>query len=645
MITSPIPENTDTVEWGPLQPPPPYTAPDATTASPNQALTYSSELLNTSSTSFPTTTAWPNSTSTASLSATTKSEQISSPCTLGKKGGCTWNTDTSKTELPGYSPTKSEDEPATSTATCDITLAWDDPGTSWIIVPNTGTITLTITANISTSFSKKPEFTPPVYCWPPDPDAPGAGAPFLTSQTVPEEETSSQAAFPISTSGVGWAPGGPTTIVITSKNPVTVFTVETPPPFPGGVKTDKIPVTPGVENTDTVEWGPLQPPPTFIAATTPMNQVLPTSNGIPKPTTAVVGGVPVVVGPSVIIVGTKTVGGGVSSTKITENGQTFTVNPTQVIGPGVVIPRPPSNGAIFIPAPTKTTIAGILVQLGPSAAIIDGTTFSIGPGAQEQTAVIDGQTISFGPGGLGFAQTTVAPQALPTNIVILGGEVFSAVGPSQVVIDGSTFTYGPGSAAQTDVFNGETITIGPSGINFGSSVLGGPGNPSGTQFGLAGGISVTEMGESFAIISGTTFIVGPGATSTAAVINGKSVIAGPGGLTLGGTVLSYPFNQGTQGITAGGITFSQIGSTLINIGGTTYTVGADAKTTTNVYNGQTISLGPGGVGFKTTTVSPTSEPLPTGTGKGKKNAGSSLGSYHGVLGICIAIGAWNNLLY
>jgi hypothetical protein len=636
-ITSSIPESTDTLEGGPLQTPPFYTAPadELTTLSPEQS-TASSNL-------FPNlTTAWPNSTS---ITNRPEPPPTSDPPCEGR--GCNANTNTSKTETTDdqtstTDPTNTMDYPGKPT--CNVTLEKDDPGTTWLVLPNTETVTLTITGNLSTTFSNLPEFTPPSYCW-----YPADGVPFPTTSVLEGESTGLD--VPVSSTKLPWGPHAPTTYITTSKNPVTVFTTETPPAFPSlpGSKTDKVSITPSKGHTDTAGWG-LQPPPPYTvpdSTTLPLDQLLTQSNGVaatPKLVTAVVSGVSMTVAPTQVIVGGHTVGNGAPITTFTENDQTFTVNPSQIIGPGTVIDRPPINGGISIPTATPTVIAGVHVQLGPSAAVIGGTTYSIGAGAPERTAVVDGQTISIGPDGLGFAQTTVAPPALPTHVVVLDGQIISVIGSSKVVIEGSTFFYGPASSPQTNVFNGEMVTIGPSGVSFGSSVLGGLANPSGTQLGVAGGLSVTEMGASIAIIGGTTFIAGPGATSTTAVINGKTITVDESGLTIGGATLPYPFNRATEAIVAGGITFSEIGPSLIDIGGTTFTVGPDAKTTTNVYNGQTISLGPGGVGFKTTTVSataaPTPEPSPT-----KKNGAGGLRLYRGVFGICIILGAWYNIWF
>lgn len=628
------------------------------------------------STTFPSSSGVVNSTSIWSISNSTYPSTITSKptstseptCHQGQKG-CDSNTNTAKTEIickrgeqgcdsdsnptdtiESFTlPTISSDplDPATSCST----LSPGDPGTTFIVKPNTTTITYTITFGGATpTLTLEPEFTPPCYTVPP-PDGSPDGI-TATLSTILPIEASSTAALPFSTS-VSYSysaplPPGPTTIITTSKNPVTVFVTESAPNFPGGPpKTDKQTVTPtNSENTNTIEGGAYPSPPGDVKTVSQdQQQTQADTPSTPRPTTTNVKDVPVIVNPTQVIIGGYTIDvGSDSTTKVTANGQTFTVNPSQVIGPGVTIPIPINNGggAYLAPAatPTSYVIGGASIQLGASIAVIGGTTYSIGAGAPQKTVVTNGQTISIGPNGVGFAQTTIATPFLPTNIVILDPDIISAVGSDQAVIGDHTFSYGSGVAAQTDVHDGETFTIGPSGIGFGTTTIGGPAHPSGTQLGIAGGMHVTEIGSSIAVISGTTFLVGPGATATTAVLNGKTVVAGSAGLSLAGTVLSYPFNQPTQVITAGDVAFTAVGS-LVNIGGTTYTIGPGAATTTEVYNGQTISLGPGGVGFKTTTVSATSSPSATSTGK-KKNGAVMLGSRSGVLGICIVIGVWLN---
>jgi len=309
-----------------------------------------------------------------------------------------------------------------------------------------------------------------------------------------------------------------------------------------------------------------------------------------------------------------------------------------------------------LPTTRTTTVQGISVQVdGSTQVVVGGTSYSIGSGAPEQTIVVQGQTISVGSQGLVFSGTTIAPppaadvaaSSLPSNLVIIDGQLFSAVGSSIVVIGGTTFSYGPGTATQTDVFNGETITIGPSGVSFDGTTIGGTVHPSGTQYAIAGGLSITELGSTLAVISGTTFTVGPGATPITTVINGETVTIGPTGVAVGGATLTYPLVVPTQTLTAEGITFSEIGSSLAVIGGKTFTFGPGATPTTDVYNGQTISIGPGGLGFATTTFTgvfttstsstDSAESPSVATHTSKKNGVGRLRPGFGLLGTCVVI--------
>ncbi|KAH8808915.1 hypothetical protein F5884DRAFT_645521, partial [Xylogone sp. PMI_703] len=264
---------------------------------------------------------------------------------------------------------------------------------------------------------------------------------------------------------------------------------------------------------------------------------------------------------------------------------------------------------------TTMSVGNVNVVVGPGRVVIDGHTISMQDQQWQTTVWASGEPFTVNPSQVIAPGTIIAvpfsePGAVtasafptgPTSVLVIGGEVVSAVGPSIAVIGDETFTYGPGSPPQTDVFNGETITIGPSGIELAMTTLGGDSNPTATLLGIVGGLTITEIGASNAVISGTVFTIGPEATPVTAVIDGRTITAGPLGLDLGKTTLVYPLNPTTQTITAGGVTLSEIGTSVVVILGTTYTIGPQAKTTSAVvYSGLTISIGPGGVGFPTTT--------------------------------------------
>ena len=505
------------------------------------------------------------------------------------------------------------------------TLSPGQAVTVWQILPNTTTITLTVTGNKTTTYSSTSEFTPPVYC--PDTIIGGPASsitdqPYLSSSTNPIPVPSVPSFIPARTT---------VTFQTTAKNPPVVTTSVLYPSYPDG-SSDKQSVT----STDTYQWGPAPWPgfPSSVSAipiTNIINEDLSFNTAI---TYVMDDGVTVMVGTNVAVIGGQTYTIGPATETITQGPDVFTIGPSQVLGPMLVAYVPTAGG---ITAPAQTTINGVPIDVGATKAVLGGSTFAIGSGAPDQTGVYNGKTITFGAGGIIMDQTTVAPSPLlPTNQVIIGGQVVSAIGSNIAVIEGSTITYGPGIPVTTDVVNGDSITIGPSGVTFDGSTLGGPDHPSGTELGIVGGVSVTELGSTLAVVDGVTLTVGPNATPTTTVINGHTLTIASSGLGINGATLSFPFNPTTQAVTAGGITFSEIGSSLVVIGGTTFTFGAGAKPTTDVFNGQTITIGPNGVGFKTTTFTGATA---TSTSK-KKNAAAGLRArkVYGVLAACIVVG-------
>lgn len=367
--------------------------------------------------------------------------------------------------------------------------------------------------------------------------------------------------------------------------------------------------------------------------------------------TETVDGVPVVL-PSrsvVVVIGGTTLGFSSGTTAVTAEGLVFTINPSQVIAPGTTIARPTltPEGAVT-GAPTPTVVNGVTVAVGSSIAIIGSSTYTIGPGATPTTTVVNGQTISIGPSGVGIGSTTIKPgsgQTPPANpggapmtqVATVNGVTLTEIG-STVMIGSNTYTLGPEASPTTVIVNGQTFSLGPSGVGSASTTIFPPynGSPNPTQVVTAAGITFSEIGSSLVVIGGSTFTVGPGATPTTDVYNGQTISIGPGGVGIGSTTIAPPAQ--TQAITAGGITFSEIGSSLVIIGSSTFTIGPGATPTTDVYDGQTISIGPSGVGFASTTV-PYVRPSSTLLTTNGALSGRGFRSWH-VLSLCVLIGVW-----
>ncbi|KAI9761434.1 MAG: hypothetical protein M1840_001947 [Geoglossum simile] len=353
------------------------------------------------------------------------------------------------------------------------------------------------------------------------------------------------------------------------------------------------------------------------------------------PATVTPGGIALSVGSSIAVIRGTTfdIGPGATPTVQVVDGQTVS------IGSGGV----KLAGTAVVPQPLQ----------GLSLAVIDGTTFTVGPGVTPTVKVIDAQTISIGPAGIGLVSaspspvTQMGPEA-PFTVATAGGVTFSGASPI-AIIDGTTFTTGPGATPTTKVIGSQTISIGPGGIGFATTTI----PPQGGVFSTvtAGGLTFFE-GSSNAIIDGTTFSIGPGATQTTKVIGEETISLGPSGIGFATTTIP-PVGGLFSTITAGEITFLQ-GSSIAIIDGTTFAIGPGAKATGKVINGQTLSIGPDGIGLATTIVrplgssttsaTPSMKPsvygAPSQTAKSTKESFAVFdrGKGRGVVGVIVAIG-------
>jgi hypothetical protein len=246
------------------------------------------------------------------------------------------------------------------------------------------------------------------------------------------------------------------------------------------------------------------------------------------------------------------------------NSNTFIINPTQVEGVGATVTRPPSgsSGGVAVPSPTRTTIGAISVGIEGSSVTLDSTLFTIGP--TPTTVVVRDQTITLGPGGIIFpsqtlggivfpSQTLVIPAAQDTTRLVFGAELITAIGSDIVAIDGTTTTYGPGSSTVTEVIDGETVLIGPSGIVAHDQTYGGSNAAStDTQFAVVGGATISQVGPTVVVIQGVTYTLNPlaagqrtGQTPITTVVGGETITIGPEGVVISTWTLASPYASTT----------------------------------------------------------------------------------------------------
>lgn len=358
--------------------------------------------------------------------------------------------------------------------------------------------------------------------------------------------------------------GGVTTVITTSKNPVTSFTTEAPVQYP-----------------DAADRGPKE-------TVNPNDLAGGSSGGGSGGGGGGRGG-----GGS----GGGGDGRGGPAGAANDQGRPSPANDAPVSGVGTGDQgRPNYNPAVV------TTVRGTAIEVRPSYAVIGGKTIQY-----------DGPTETNGNSNPAVALSK-GPE--PTNVVIIDGGIFSAIGSSLAVFDGRTIRYNAGTPIVT-VYHKETITLGAS-IAFDGTTLGGPGN-TGTQLGIAGGISVSQIGQSVAVISSSSFTVGPKAVITTVIIDSYTIVAKSSGLTVDGTTLPFPFIAATQYFTVGTVVITQIGYSLLVIDGSTYTI-PKAGTSTSINNQQTISQGSD---IETSTTLSTSEAVPQITEDTSKPAETS----------------------
>ncbi|KAK4157271.1 hypothetical protein C8A00DRAFT_40366 [Chaetomidium leptoderma] len=235
--------------------------------------------------------------------------------------------------------------------------------------------------------------------------------------------------------------------------------------------------------------------------------------------------------------------------------QTFTIDPTRVVGAGATVDRPSATGGVYVPVPTSTNLGGIPVVISSSVAVIGGSSFTLNPTATT-TATISGQTFTIGPSTIAGASQTLPLPTLPrpTEVVVAGGDLVTAIGRSVLVIHGTTLTYSTGGSDPTKstvltIDGDDVLTLGPGGVTAhgGSLTMGGShaSSPQDTQYALVGGATITKIGASVVVIRDVTYTVGPGSGTTTTVVGGQSVTIMPRGVEVGSLTLGFPFGPTT----------------------------------------------------------------------------------------------------
>ncbi|KAI5463126.1 hypothetical protein BGZ63DRAFT_441423 [Mariannaea sp. PMI_226] len=196
-----------------------------------------------------------------------------------------------------------------------------------------------------------------------------------------------------------------------------------------------------------------------------------TAISVVTPTTSVLGGLPVEVSGSVAVVGGTKIAIPPHGMTTMINHEKVSIDPSKIIAKGKTLTFHAIGGyetAVVVEGGEMVTAIGQSIYMfhsttityGPGiperSEVVDNDTIKIGPSG----IILHGTTI----GG-----TEAKPTG--TIFEIVGGATITELAPSFIIIDGTTFTAGPGNRRKTKVIGGETIKIGPRGAVIGSMTL------------------------------------------------------------------------------------------------------------------------------------------------------------------------------
>ncbi|KAL9043000.1 MAG: hypothetical protein Q9214_003625 [Letrouitia sp. 1 TL-2023] len=190
----------------------------------------------------------------------------------------------------------------------------------------------------------------------------------------------------------------------------------------------------------------------------------------PPPSPIVAEGVTLRVGSSAVVVGSKTypINAGQQYSNIEFQGHTINIGPDGIILASTTIPLPVSQQTSSI-----ITRGSLTLTLFPSSAIAAGHTYFLDTSSPATTTAIDGQLITIGPGGVEFEGTTAPlPSLAATSFAQTGPQpsvtvvdgISLTLEAGGVVISGTTYRTGKGSTPTTVAFGGESLSVGPGGI-------------------------------------------------------------------------------------------------------------------------------------------------------------------------------------
>lgn len=148
------------------------------------------------------------------------------------------------------------------------------------------------------------------------------------------------------------------------------------------------------------------------------------------------------------------------------DGQTVGVGPNQIQFPGSTVNLPSITSKN---TPAAVTADGLTFSVGPTEAVIGGTSYAIGSGAVAKTVMFGSKTIALGADGVILPSTTVPPAQGP--IAITAGDLSFLADATEAIINGTAYAIGSDAIAKTIVYGSETIGLGTKGIVLSSTTI------------------------------------------------------------------------------------------------------------------------------------------------------------------------------
>ena len=272
---------------------------------------------------------------------------------------------------------------------------------------------------------------------------------------------------------------------------------------------------------------------------------------------------------------------GVASDTLTGSAYTSTVLVTKKTPVPTVVPDTSAPPNFHIPSTSTPHVAPSQVPAGQPGSPIPVTQSTSPVPARNSAAPAPG-----GSQGSGGGQTTGGPD-----------DNSFAPGPSKSQGNGSPET-------TTNVAGISGPATSTPAANKATSGAGAPPKP--TTVNVNGVPVVVLPSSSGVVIGGQVVSIPPSGSSTIVVANGNTFTLGKSSIVGPGTTVALAADNTAASptpVTANGLTF-KVGATQAIISGKTYAIGAGAATTTITIGGQTVVVGPSGVGVPGKTIAP-----------------------------------------